>query len=170
MSNEAARDDYERINREIRQANRGDLPIGRASWYGHAISDLALLLEGADVDYADVAVVGTVDAHEVTIRLFTADAIANTEGRLATDLDECTSWLEPRAGLVRLQVRSGSSVFRTDWNLPAAPGKVQVDLTYNDNRSIHLPGAEHISSEQNDQLVELIASLRRDLLPAGTGT
>ena len=137
---------------------------GWAHWFSLALSDIALLTEGADVLFADTVVDrGDVDhAYSARTSVFTEHLIITVTADVRADGEHHTTSAHSRADLRSLEVAAEVGSLGSTW--PSAwPGEVRVTLDYGDGRSLVLPGAQRVDREQYGRVVALLPSLRADL-------
>jgi hypothetical protein len=163
------RERFEPINDAILETS-GELEyvFGGAAyprWYGHALSDIALILgETGRVELASVRVeLGDDDeSHTVTIHVFSADIVIRVVGSSVNGSHSRTTTAWPRTDLRALQVSAGESALGNAWP-NRWPGRVDLRLSYAGEITVELPGARSVPNRQRARIAEFVPSLRADL-------
>ena len=135
-----------------------------AQWYSLALSDLALLIDGTDVQLADARVSRSgPGVYSVRIVVFTDRLVIIVDAEVTADDVHHTTRARSRADLRAVTVAAEVGAFGDDWGGPAWPGVVRVTLDYGEAEQLVLPGAEHPDRPQHERVVNMLPSLRADL-------
>jgi len=135
-----------------------------AQWYSLALSDVMLLADGSDVQFADTVVTGDDPsrAYSVRIAIFTEQLLITVTAEVNDDGERHTTQACNRADLKSLEVAAGTGALGDTW--PANwPGTVRVKLDYGDAEPLRLPGGKRADREQYARLTALLPSLIADL-------
>jgi hypothetical protein len=134
-----------------------------AQWYNLALSDLLLLADDDEVQFADTAVSGDLkQAYSVRIAVFTEHLIITVKAEVNGDEEHHTTSARSRGDLRSMEVSAEigalGDTWPSDW-----PGKVRARLDYGDGEPLDLPGNKDADREQHERLVALLPSLRANL-------
>ncbi len=159
------------LNEAIKQScgDRLDHIEGGATpkWYGHALSDIVLALgPGEPFELADASVeYGEGDAYRATIRVFAGDVLVEVQAQSDGQVGNHTTTVRARRSLRSLDVSASASALGDSW--PAYwPGRVELQLTFDDGTRVSLPCAasNRVPPAQHERIAALLPSLRRDLV------
>ena len=135
-----------------------------AQWYSFAVSDVMLLTDGCDVQFADAVVTGDDPSHAYSVRIaiFTEQLLISVTAEVNDDGERHTTRACNRADLKSLEVAAGTGALGNTW--PANwPGTVRVKLDYGDAEPLRLPGGKSADGAQYARLTALLPSLIADL-------
>ncbi|GAA1970522.1 hypothetical protein GCM10009718_02550 [Isoptericola halotolerans] len=141
---------------------QGDLP----DWYGKALGDAALLVDGEEVVFADGYATGQHDEdHTAHLLIFTKSLLVAVVAETIGGEVSRTTLAHRRSDLVQLGVQTGVSALADHFGNVKWPGRVTVELSYKGGQSYALPSAGSGSTyHAAERMQDFIPSLRRDLL------
>lgn len=129
-------------------------------WYGQAITAVALLVDGDEVEY----LTGEFDGSEGVLHFFTPSTVITLA--VATDAADgtaATATARQRATLVSLDLSAGASLSGGDAEQVEWPGHVQAVVRYEDGHVLTAPVAPAADEAERKRFLSFWTSLRRDV-------
>lgn len=163
-------DPRKRVNTAILESGaelRNELYRYDDSWYGLAVSDIALLLDTEDeIRFVDVRTESTKGGDAVRVRLIviTSELVIRVSGQVEASKQgerTCRAW--SRRDLESIGVKARRGAFDDEITQGAWPGGAEVSLSYRDERSFSIPSVIG-NADVRRRVLDLLPSLRADLL------
>ena len=147
-------------------AGRRDDPAW-ATWYGLALSELALLLgEDDEIVLSNAAVTLTganvADGYSACIVILTTTLAVVVRAEYDGGHEEHSTRALARADLRSLAVSAGVSALLNVWP-NEWPGDVRLVLDYEDGTQLRVPSTERTTARQRDAVLKVLPSLKSDL-------
>lgn len=161
-------DDYklrQRVNSALRAAdpNLSEIvDMHDPSWWGLAVSDVALLTGSDEILLADTFADQDREAIDVRLIVITSSLVIAVTGRPNREnpgARRTRSW--SRADLIELEIEARRNAFGDDVSEGSWPGAAKLTLTYRNGETFTVPTKQ--MRVTLDQILDLLPSLRTDL-------
>jgi hypothetical protein len=157
---------FDKIIEAIHESNDDfgfQMGYSRPEWIGLAISDIVVAIGDANFRFVNTSVSPNSERpaeSEIDIHIFTDDLLLHVHG-VRSDVDDTrTTTVRSRKSLRELGVAAGASFDDgRSW-----PGRLTVQLTYDDGTVVMLPGGRSTNRGQHERLAAFLPSLRADLV------